>query len=66
MFLISKFWGFFCFELEKFVIRPVIHPSKFFIPEEEDDGRGGGRRRTNGGSSSITVTEGRYPLVNLV
>jgi hypothetical protein len=27
------------------VIRPVIHPSKFFIPEEEDDGRGGRRRR---------------------
>jgi hypothetical protein len=25
------------------VIRPVIHPSKFLIPEEEDDGRGGGR-----------------------
>jgi hypothetical protein len=24
------------------VIRPVIHPSKFLIPEEEDDGRGGG------------------------
>jgi len=23
------------------VIRPVIHPSKFLIPEEEDDGRGG-------------------------
>jgi hypothetical protein len=23
-------------------IRPVIHPSKFLIPEEEDDGRGGG------------------------
>jgi hypothetical protein len=25
-------------------IRPVIHPSKFLIPEEEDDGRGGGRK----------------------
>ncbi len=25
------------------VIRLVIHPSKFLIPEEEDDGRGGGR-----------------------
>jgi hypothetical protein len=25
------------------VIRPVIHPSKFLIPEEEDDGRGGRR-----------------------
>jgi hypothetical protein len=25
------------------VIRPVIHPSKFLIPEEEDDGRGGGK-----------------------
>jgi hypothetical protein len=26
-------------------IRPVIHPSKFLIPEEEeDDGRGGRRR----------------------
>jgi hypothetical protein len=25
------------------IIRPVIHPSKFFIPEEEDDGRGGGQ-----------------------
>jgi hypothetical protein len=24
------------------VIRFVIHPSKFLIPEEEDDGRGGG------------------------
>jgi hypothetical protein len=24
-------------------IRPVIHPSKFLIPEEEDDGRGGGK-----------------------
>jgi hypothetical protein len=23
-------------------ICPVIHPSKFLIPEEEDDGRGGG------------------------
>jgi hypothetical protein len=23
------------------VIHPVIHPSKFLIPEEEDDGRGG-------------------------
>ncbi len=23
-------------------IRPVIHPSKFRIPEEEDDGTGGG------------------------
>jgi hypothetical protein len=22
---------------------PVIHPSKFFIPEEEDDGKGGRR-----------------------
>jgi hypothetical protein len=21
---------------------PIIHPSKFLIPEEEDDGRGGG------------------------
>jgi hypothetical protein len=26
------------------VIRPVIHPSNFLIPEE-DDGRGGGRRK---------------------
>jgi hypothetical protein len=53
-------------KLEKFVIRPVIHPSKFLIPEEEDDGIGGGRRRTNGGSSSITVTEGRgYPIVTM-
>jgi hypothetical protein len=26
------------------IIRPVIHPSKFLIPEEEeDDGRGGGK-----------------------
>jgi hypothetical protein len=25
-------------------IRPVIHPSKFLIPEEEDDGTGGGGR----------------------
>jgi hypothetical protein len=24
------------------IIRPVIQPSKFLIPEEEDDGRGGG------------------------
>jgi hypothetical protein len=24
------------------IIRPIIHPSKFLIPEEEDDGRGGG------------------------
>jgi hypothetical protein len=24
------------------VTRPIIHPSKFLIPEEEDDGRGGG------------------------
>ncbi len=23
-------------------IHPIIHPSKFLIPEEEDDGRGGG------------------------
>jgi len=23
------------------VICPIIHPSKFLIPEEEDDGRGG-------------------------
>jgi hypothetical protein len=27
------------------VIRPVIHPSNFLIPEEEDDGRGGRRRK---------------------
>jgi hypothetical protein len=27
-------------------IRPVIHPSKFLIPEEEDDGGGGGRMAT--------------------
>jgi hypothetical protein len=27
------------------VIRPVIHPSNFLIPEEGDDGRGGGRRK---------------------
>jgi hypothetical protein len=27
------------------VIRPVIYPSNFLIPEEEDDGRGGGRRK---------------------
>jgi hypothetical protein len=27
-------------------IRPVIHPSKFLIPEEEDDGRGGGGGKT--------------------
>jgi hypothetical protein len=26
------------------VIRLIIRPSKFLIPEEEDDGRGGGRR----------------------
>jgi hypothetical protein len=26
------------------VIRSIIHPSKFLVPEEEDDGRGGGRR----------------------
>jgi hypothetical protein len=26
------------------VIRPVIRPSKFLIPEEEDDGTGGGGR----------------------
>jgi hypothetical protein len=25
-------------------IRPVIHPSKFLIPEKENDGRGGGGR----------------------
>jgi hypothetical protein len=25
----------------RIVIHPVIHPSKFLIPEEEDDGRGG-------------------------
>jgi hypothetical protein len=24
------------------IIHPVIHPSKFLIPEKEDDGRGGG------------------------
>ncbi len=28
----------------QFVIRPVIRPSKFLIPEEEDDGTGGGGR----------------------
>jgi hypothetical protein len=27
------------------VIRPVIHPSNFLIPEEEDDGRGGEKRQ---------------------
>jgi cytoplasmic FMR1 interacting protein len=27
----------------RIVIHPVIHPSKFLIPEEEDDRRGGGR-----------------------
>jgi hypothetical protein len=27
-------------------IRPVIHPSRFLIPEEEDDGRGGGGGKT--------------------
>jgi hypothetical protein len=27
------------------VIRLVIHPSNFLIPEEEDDGRGGGGRK---------------------
>ncbi len=37
----------------QFVIRLVIHPYKFLIPEEEDDGRGGGRKTTNGGSSSL-------------
>ncbi len=26
-----------------YIHRPVIHPSKFLIPEVEDDGRGGGR-----------------------
>jgi len=26
----------------RLVIYPVIHPSKFLIPQEEDDGRGGG------------------------
>jgi hypothetical protein len=28
----------------RLVIRPVIPPFKFLIPEEEDDGTGGGRR----------------------
>jgi hypothetical protein len=28
------------------IIRPVIHPSKFLIPEEEDDRRGGGGGKT--------------------
>jgi hypothetical protein len=27
------------------VIRPIIHPSNFLIPEEEDDGRGRRRRK---------------------
>jgi hypothetical protein len=27
------------------VIRPIIRPSNFLIPEEEDDGRGGRRRK---------------------
>jgi hypothetical protein len=38
----------------QFVIRTVIHPSKFLIPEEEDDGKGGGGRRTNGSISSLS------------
>jgi hypothetical protein len=29
----------------RLVIHPLIHPSKFLIPEEEDDGRGGRQRR---------------------
>jgi hypothetical protein len=27
------------------VIRLIIHPSNFLIPEEKDNGRGGGRKR---------------------
>ncbi len=36
--------------------RPVIHPSKFLIPEEEDDGRGGG------GMATTTV----YPNIYVI
>jgi len=32
------------------VIRPIIHPSKFLIPEQEDDGRGGRRQRMAAGA----------------
>jgi len=39
------------------VIRPVIHPSKFLIPEQEDDGRGGG-----GGMAAAAV----YPNVYVI
>ncbi len=42
----------------QFVIRPVIRPSKFFIPKEEDDGTGGGRR--------LLVAATVYPHVHVI
>ncbi len=40
----------------RLVIHPVIHPSKFLIPEEEDDGRGGA------GMAAATI----YPNVYVI
>jgi hypothetical protein len=39
-------------------IRPILHPSKFLIPEEEDDGTGGGRR--------LMVAAAVYPRVHVI
>jgi len=36
-------WSWSSFSSIRPVIRLIIHPSKFLIPEEEDDGRGGGK-----------------------
>jgi len=41
---VSIWWWSSSFPSIRPVIRLVIHPSKFLIPEEEDDGRGGGQR----------------------
>jgi hypothetical protein len=42
----------------QFIIRPVIRPSKFFIPEEEGDGTGGGRR--------LMAATSVYPHVHVI
>ncbi len=42
----------------QFVIRPVIHPSKFLILKEEDDGMGGRRR--------LMAATSVYPHVHVI
>ncbi len=36
------------------IIRPIIRPSKFLIPEQEDDGTGGGRRLMAAGADLLS------------